>query len=122
MRLPVLAALLAGGLAVLSAQPQQPIRVGTNFVRVDAYPLRGGQPVFDLKAEEFEVFEDGVLQKIETFEHVVVRLRDRRPSASSPARSVSRCRRPRIQGIAYSLSFSILPLSPSRARTESTNR
>jgi VWFA-related protein len=73
MRLPVLGALLAGGLAVLSAQPQQPIRVGTNFVRVDAYPLRGGQPVFDLKAEEFEVFEDGVLQKIETFEHVVVR-------------------------------------------------
>ena len=57
------------------AQPQPPpkFRVESNFVRVDAYPLRDGKPVFDLKAEEFEVFEDGVAQKIETFEHVVVR-------------------------------------------------
>jgi VWFA-related protein len=55
--------------------PQQPprFRVESNFVRVDAYPLRDGKPLFDLKAEEFEVFEDGVAQKIETFEHVVVR-------------------------------------------------
>ena len=59
--------------------PQQPsqqpprFRVEANFVRVDAYPLRDGRPVFDLKAEEFEVFEDGVRQKIEAFEHVVVR-------------------------------------------------
>jgi VWFA-related protein len=73
MRQAVLAALLVSGLAVLAAQPQQPIRVDTNFVRVDAYPMRDGKPVFDLKAEEFEIFEDGVLQKIESFEHVVVR-------------------------------------------------
>ena len=57
------------------AQQQQPpkFRVESNFVRVDAYPLRDGKPVFDLKAGDFEVFEDGALQKIETFEHVVVR-------------------------------------------------
>ena len=58
------------------AQQQQPpprFRVESNFVRVDAYPLKDGKPVFDLKAEDFEVFEDGVVQKIETFEHVVVR-------------------------------------------------
>ena len=73
MRPAVLAALLVSGVAVLANQPQQPIRVGTNFVRVDAYPMKDGKPVFDLKAEEFEVFEDGVLQKIESFEHVVVR-------------------------------------------------
>ncbi len=60
-------------------KPQEPaqqppkFRVESNFVRVDAYPLRDGKPVLDLKAEEFEVFEDGVLQKIESFEHVVVR-------------------------------------------------
>ena len=55
-------------------QPQPPrFRADVNLVRVDAYPLRDGKPVFDLKAEEFEVFEDGVLQKIATFEHVVVR-------------------------------------------------
>jgi len=54
-------------------QPPPKFRVESNFVRVDAYPLKNGKPVFDLKAEEFEIFEDGNLQKIETFEHVVVR-------------------------------------------------
>ena len=55
-------------------QTQPPrFRADVNLVRVDAYPLRDGKPVFDLKAEEFEVFEDNVLQKIATFEHVVVR-------------------------------------------------
>ncbi len=56
-------------------QPQPPprFRADVNLVRVDAYPLRDGKPVFDLKAEDFEVFEDSVLQKIATFEHVVVR-------------------------------------------------
>jgi VWFA-related protein len=55
--------------------PQQPPRFRTeaNFVRVDAYPLKNGVPVLDLTAEEFEIREDGVPQKIETFEHVVVR-------------------------------------------------
>lgn len=48
-------------------------RVESNFVRVDTYPLRDGKPVFDLTAADFEVFEDGVAQKIETFEHVIVR-------------------------------------------------
>ena len=54
-------------------QPPPRFRVEANFVRVDAYPLKDGKPVFDLKAEDFEVFEDGAAQKIETFEHVVVR-------------------------------------------------
>lgn len=74
------------GAAVLAAQagtqapaqaekvPQQPpIRVEANFVRVDAYPTADGRPVMDLKAEDFQVLEDGKPQKIDTFEHVVVR-------------------------------------------------
>ena len=80
----VLASSLAAFVAGQSQQPppekpqdtaQQPprFRVDANFVRVDAYPLRDGKPVLDLKAEQFEVFEDGVAQKVETFEHVVVR-------------------------------------------------
>ena len=56
-----------------SKRSRHAFRADVNLVRVDAYPLRDGKPVFDLKAEEFEVFEDGVLQKIATFEHVVVR-------------------------------------------------
>ncbi len=57
--------------AGLSAQSQQPIRVGTNFVRVDVYPTKDGRIVDGLVAADFEVLEDGVPQKIETFEHVV---------------------------------------------------
>jgi VWFA-related protein len=56
-------------------QNQQPprFRVAANFVRVDAYPTADGRPVMDLTAQDFEVFEDGRPQKIETFEHVIVR-------------------------------------------------
>ena len=56
-------------------QPQQPprFRVEANFIRVDAYPLKDGRPLMGLKAADFEVYEDGAIQKIETFEHVVVR-------------------------------------------------
>jgi VWFA-related protein len=53
-------------------QPPQVFRTQANFVRVDAYPTRNGQPVLDLKAEEFEVFEDDKPQKVETFEHVLI--------------------------------------------------
>jgi VWFA-related protein len=55
-------------------QPAQPtFRVEANFIRVDVYPSLGGMPVMDLRAEDFEVFEDGRLQTVQTFEHVVIR-------------------------------------------------
>jgi VWFA-related protein len=54
--------------------PQRPIfRTEANFVRVDVFPTRNGTPVKDLTAADFEVFEDGVRQKVETFESVQVR-------------------------------------------------
>ncbi len=55
--------------------PQQParFRVESNFIRVDAYPLKDGKPLLGLSAADFEVYEDGKLQTIETFEHVQVR-------------------------------------------------
>jgi VWFA-related protein len=69
----------AGAVAVLGvhslAAPggqQQPFRVDTSLVRVDVYPTSDGQIVTGLQASEFEVLEDGVAQKIETFEHVAV--------------------------------------------------
>ncbi|HXW06373.1 MAG TPA: VWA domain-containing protein [Vicinamibacterales bacterium] len=52
---------------------QPPIRTGVNLVRVDVYPSKDGAPVMDLRAEDFEVFEDGAPQRLESFEHVVVR-------------------------------------------------
>ena len=56
-----------------TSQEQPPtFRSLANFVRVDAYPTRNGQPLLDLKAEDFEVFEDDKPQKVETFEHVLI--------------------------------------------------
>jgi VWFA-related protein len=56
------------------AQTQRPpvFRAGTNFVLVDAYPQRGGQIVEGLTAGDFQVFEDGKPQAIESFEFVRV--------------------------------------------------
>lgn len=53
-------------------QPPQVFRTQANFIRVDAYPTRNGQPVLDLKADEFEILEDNNPQKIETFEHILI--------------------------------------------------
>jgi VWFA-related protein len=54
--------------------PQQPtFRTEANFIRVDVFPTKDGKPVKDLAAGDFEVLEDGVAQKIETFEYVEVR-------------------------------------------------
>ncbi len=72
-------AVAAGAIAIAQSaasqqQEQQPqiFRTQANFVRVDAYPTRNGQAVLDLKAEDFEVFEDDKPQKVETFEHVLI--------------------------------------------------
>ncbi|HSC25839.1 MAG TPA: VWA domain-containing protein [Vicinamibacterales bacterium] len=54
-------------------QEQPPrIRVEANFVRVDVYPVREGNPVTDLVQGDFEVFEDNVRQELVSFEHVFV--------------------------------------------------
>jgi VWFA-related protein len=68
------AALACAAAAVLLAEQQPPpFRAGTNFVHVDVYPTAKGAIVSDLTAADFEVLEDGVPQKIETFEHVDLR-------------------------------------------------
>jgi len=60
---------------LVQSQPsQQPprFRGGTNVVRVDVFATKGGVPVQDLTAADFELFEDNVAQKIDTFEHIVI--------------------------------------------------
>ena len=56
-------------------QPQPPpvFRTEANYVRVDVYPTRDGKPVLDLTAADFQIAEDGVAQKVESFEHIVAR-------------------------------------------------
>ena len=56
------------------AQSPLPVfRSDINFVRVDAIVTDDdGNPVFDLKVDDFEIFEDGSLQTIESFKLVRV--------------------------------------------------
>jgi VWFA-related protein len=73
--LPLLAVLAQSPPAAPPASPsQQPprFRGGTNMVRVDAFATKDGVPVQDLKADDFEIFEDGARQKIDNFEHIVI--------------------------------------------------
>src|SRR5215211_2459108 len=52
---------------------QPPIRTGINFVRVDVIVTDGkGEPVLDLKAEDFTVTEDNKPQKVESFSVVKI--------------------------------------------------
>jgi VWFA-related protein len=63
-------ALAAGVVAAQTANPPQPFRSQANYVRVDVYPTRAGKPVLDLRAEDFEILEDGRPQAIAAFEHI----------------------------------------------------
>ena len=55
------------------ASPPQPptFRVGVGAVRVDVTVVgRDGLPVTDLTREDFEVREDGAVQRVQLFQHV----------------------------------------------------
>jgi VWFA-related protein len=109
-RVAVLSTVLTAAVASLAAQsgapqkpaePQRPtFRTEANFVRVDVFPMRNGAPVKDLTAADFEVLEDGVRQKIETFEFVQVRsgfVEERRePNTVGESRDALRDPRARI--------------------------
>ena len=75
---------LLAAVATLAAQDrgQPTFRAGANYVRVDMYAMRDGESINDLEAADIEVLEDGVAQKVEDFEHVVVR------SAATPVARV----------------------------------
>ena len=72
--------IIASTLVALTLVGQNPppdqrptFKTEANYVRVDVFPTRDDQPILDLRQDEFDVLEDGVPQKIDTFEHVVVR-------------------------------------------------
>lgn len=56
--------------ATADHRSQPRFRGGANLVRVDAYVTRNGQPVNDLTIDDFEVLEDNVPQRLESFEVV----------------------------------------------------
>ncbi len=63
------------GITVEPADDGQPIifRSGVNYIRVDAYVTdEDGTPVFDLTQDDFEVYEDGVRQEVDSFQVVEI--------------------------------------------------
>jgi len=69
----IVVALAAVSLSAQTRQNQPTFRAGAAYIRVDMYATRDGKAVEDIQANEVEIFEDGVPQKIEAFEHVRVR-------------------------------------------------
>jgi VWFA-related protein len=53
--------------------PQPTFKTEANYVRVDVYPTKDGVPLDDLSAADFEVLEDKVPQKVDTFQHIAIR-------------------------------------------------
>ena len=83
-----------------SNPPQPTFRTEANYVRVDVYPTRDAAPVPDLRQEDFDVLENGVAQKIEQFEHVVIRAagpQDARVEPNTVAESRSMAENPRAR-------------------------
>ena len=78
-RLPLTPCLLPLLVVALAAQdptpPEQlePFRTEVNYIRLDMYPTADGKPVMDLRQDEVEIFDEGEPQKLDRFEHVLVR-------------------------------------------------
>lgn len=64
--------LASGGSGIAFLQNQNPpvFRGGVNVVYVDVYPRRDGRVIEGLRAEDFQVLEDGKPQKVEAFEFI----------------------------------------------------
>lgn len=95
------AAVVVTIVAQQAPQPQPPtFRTEANYVRVDVYPTRNGAPVTDLAAADFEVLDNGVPQKIEQFERVVIRAagpQETRVEPNNVAESRSMAENPRAR-------------------------
>lgn len=72
--------------SVAAQEPRPPrFRGGANLVRVDAYATSNGTALTDLQADDFEVLEDDVPQRVETFELIGPRGPDDRAARQEPA-------------------------------------
>ena len=69
--------LLAASVVLAAQEPPpaqlEPFRTEVNYIRVDMYPTADGKPVTDLRQDEVEIFDEDAPQKIDRFEHVLIR-------------------------------------------------
>ncbi len=68
--LALLAVFCAVSPTLSQTQSDDVVRITTNLVQVDVIVTKKGKPVTDLKAEDFEIFEDGKPQTITSFTYV----------------------------------------------------
>ena len=69
----ICALMLTAIVASARQQEQPPFRAGVTLINVDAYPRgKDGRVVAGMRAEDFQVFEDGVPQKVDAFEFIQV--------------------------------------------------
>jgi VWFA-related protein len=93
-------------------------RTEANYVRVDAYPTRNGEPVTDLGSADFEILEDKAPQRIEQFEHVVIRSagpQDTRREPNTVAESRQAALDPRARVFVLFLDVAHVEMTASRA-------
>jgi VWFA-related protein len=60
----------SGGQATQTPQQTPIFRAATNLVQVDAYPTRDGRIIEGLTAKDFQIFEDGKPQAVESVEFI----------------------------------------------------
>src|SRR6185312_16532382 len=72
-------------------QDQDVVRITTNLVQVDVVVTKDGKQVKDLKAEDFDLFEDGKRQTITQFSYVSTALVkpavESKPTSASPEKA-----------------------------------
>lgn len=68
--LTLLAVFCAISPSLAQTQSDDVVRITTNLVQIDAVVTKNGKLIKDLKAEDFEIFEDGRLQEIISFAYV----------------------------------------------------
>jgi VWFA-related protein len=54
----------------VKADQDDVVKITTNLVQVDAVVTKDGKPVRDLRAEDFEIYEDGKRQEISSFAYI----------------------------------------------------
>lgn len=70
-------------------QSDDVVRITTNLVQIDAVVTKKGKPVKDLKAEDFEIFEDGRRQEITSFAYVS-NVANKADTSAKPATTTSK--------------------------------
>ena len=76
-------------LCVPAQDPQEVVRVTTALVQVDVVVTKDGKQVTDLKAEDFEILEDGRRQQITNFAYVSINSSASPASGSNPNSAAS---------------------------------